>query len=117
MEEAKRCLRCDLRLQISLPVLPPEKWIEFSERNLDAVPEIEGVFQLVDSEKNIVYIKGAMNLREELKELLTSSQKARYFIWEEDPMYTKRESELLQHFMQQQGRLPEENAGLDEDLF
>jgi formate dehydrogenase beta subunit len=116
-EEAKRCLRCDLRLQISLPVLPPEKWMEFSERNLDAVPEIEGVFQLVDSEKNIVYIKGAMNLREELKELLTSSQKARYFIWEEDPMYTKRESELLQHFMQQQGKLPEENAGLDEDLF
>jgi hypothetical protein len=69
-EEAKRCLRCDLRLQISPPVLPPEKWIEFSEQNLDALPEIEGVLQLVDSEKNTIYIKGTLNLREELKELL-----------------------------------------------
>jgi hypothetical protein len=25
IEEAKRCLRCDLRLQISPPILPPVK--------------------------------------------------------------------------------------------
>ncbi|MFH0812147.1 MAG: FAD-dependent oxidoreductase [Pseudomonadota bacterium] len=117
IKEAKRCLRCDLRLQISPSLLPPEKWLDFSEGNIETVPEIEGVFQLLDSEKNIMYIKGAMNVREELKERLRSSQKARYFIWEEDPMYTKRESELLQHFMQQHGRLPEGNAEIDDDLF
>ena len=117
IKEARRCLQCDLRFQISAILLPPEKWLEFSERNVEVVPEIEGVFQLFDTEKNMIYIKGAMNVREELREQLTSSQEARYFIWEEDPMYTKRESELLQQYMQQHGKLPQGNAALDDDLY
>jgi hypothetical protein len=32
-------------------------------------------------------------------------------------MYTKRESELLQQFMQEFGRFPEGNEELDDDLF
>jgi bidirectional [NiFe] hydrogenase diaphorase subunit len=117
VQEAKRCLRCELRLQISHPIMPPEKWLEFSDMNLKDVPETEGVFQLFDSEKNVVYIKGAMNLLQELEEQLKSYEKAKYFIWEEDPMYTKRESELLQQFMQENGKLPEGNVELEEDLF
>ena len=35
----------------------------------------------------------------------------------EEPMYTKRESELLQQFMQQHGKMPEGNAGIEEELF
>ena len=115
--EASRCLKCDLRLQITPPIMPPEKWLEFNAENLEAVPETEGVCQLFDSDRNIVYIKGTMNLRQELEEMLKSYEKAKYFVWEEEPMYTKRESELLQQFMQRYGKMPEGNAGIEEDLF
>jgi len=117
MHEAKRCLQCDLRLQIAPCSLPPEKWIAFSADNVATVPETEGVFHLFDGQKNIIYIKGALSLREELEEQLGENKKAQYFLWEEDPMFTKRESELLQQFMQQYGKLPEGNAALDDDLF
>ena len=114
--EAGRCLRCDLRLQISAPLLPPEEWLEFEAKNVEPVPAVEGVYQLLDESKNIIYIKGAMNMRQELEEELASNEKARYFSWEEEPMYTRRESELLQQFLQQHGQLPSQNLGL-EDLF
>jgi formate dehydrogenase beta subunit len=116
--EAKRCLQCDLRLRISAVVLPPllEEWLEFSSENVSAVPETEGVYKLLDAEKETVYIKGTMNLRQDLEEQLSTYDKAKYFIYEEEPMYTKRESELLQQFMQQYGRMPEGNMEL-EDLF
>jgi len=115
-EEASRCLRCDLRLGISPTILPPERWLPFDADNVSVVPEIEGAFQLLDEEKKIIYIKGAMNLRQDLDEQLLTQERAHYFIYEEDPMYTKRESELLQKFLQQHGRLPEGNDEL-EDLF
>jgi ferredoxin len=117
LEEANRCLQCDLRLQITPPVMPPERWIEFIAENVESVPETEGVCQLFDKDKNIVYIKGGMNLRQELEAMSKSYEKAKYFIWEEEPMYTKRESELLQQFMQRFGKMPEGNAGIDEDLY
>jgi len=43
-------------------------------------------------------------------------EKARYFMYEEEPMYTKRESELLQQYIAQHGQMPEGNREL-EDLF
>lgn len=116
MEEASRCLRCDLRLEISPVTLPPEPWLPFDADKVSAVPEIEGVFRLLDEEKKVIYIKGAMNLRQDLEEQVSTQERARYFVYEEDPMYTKRESELLQGFLQQHGRLPEGNDEL-EDLF
>ena len=116
MEEASRCLRCDLRLEISPVTLPPEPWLPLDADKVRAVPEIEGVFQLLDEEKKVIYIQGAMNLRQDLEEQLLTQERARYFIYEEDPMYTKRESELLQKFLGQHGRLPEGNDEL-EDLF
>ncbi len=114
VEESKRCLRCDLRLQISQPVPPPEKWLEFNSKNVSLVPEKEGVYQLLDKRKIIIYIKGAANLRKDLEEQLKTNEKARYFGYEEDSMYTKRESELLQQFLQKHGRMPEGNEELEE---
>ncbi|MFQ6123972.1 MAG: FAD-dependent oxidoreductase [Candidatus Heimdallarchaeota archaeon] len=116
VDEANRCLRCDFRLQISPVILPPEKWLAFSVGNVQAVPETEGVFQLLNEEKQIIHIKGTPNLRQALEEQLNTNEKARYFIYEEDPMYTKRESELLQRYLQEFGRLPEGEEEL-EDLF
>lgn len=48
--EANRCLRCDLCLLFSKPILPPKKrlWVEFTQENVAAVPEKEGVYQLLD---------------------------------------------------------------------
>ena len=118
IEEAKRCLRCDLRLQILPPTLPPETGmlLEFSSENASAAPETEGVIQLFDEEKKILYIAGTMNLRDALEELLSSDEpgmsKAHYFQYEENDMYSKRESELIQQFMQEHGGLPE----LNEDM-
>ena len=116
--EGKRCLRCDLRLLLSKPVLAPkeELWMEFTADSVSQVPETEGVYQLLDADKNIIYIKGAMNLRRELGEQLEVQKKACYLIYEEQPMYTKRESELLQQYIAQHGQMPEGNREL-EDLF
>jgi len=118
MTEAKRCLRCDLRLLLSKPIWAPkeELWVEFTSEKVSQVPEAEGVYQLLDEEKNIIYIKGAMNLHRELEERLEVNEKARYFMYKEEPMFTKRESELLQQYIAQYGQMPEGNREL-EDLF
>jgi formate dehydrogenase beta subunit len=113
IEEAKRCLQCNLRLHISPVPFPPEKWLEFNPNNVNAVPEVEGVYQLVSDQKAIIYIAGTMNLLQELKEHLGETEgpisKARYFGYEENPMYTARESELIQQFIQEHGTMPEGN--------
>jgi formate dehydrogenase beta subunit len=116
-EEAKRCLRCDLRLQIASPVLPPEKWLEFEIEAMANTPEAEGIYQLLDENKMVIYIKGTINLRRELEEQLRTNKKAKYFIIEEAKMFTMRESELLQQFLKKHGKLPEQNLGLEEDLY
>jgi len=117
VEEAKRCLRCDLRLKIGQATLPPEKWIKFQTEAVAAVPETEGVFQLLDEDKNVVYIKGAINLRKELVEQAASNDRAKFFLYEEAKMFTMRESELLQQYMKKHGKLPEQNIGLEDDLY
>jgi len=96
--------------------LPPEKWLEFNSEAMSQVPEIEGAFRLLDEEKKIIYIASAQNLRHTLEEQLSSKPEAKYFDYEEDPMYTKRESELIQQFLQQHGHLPPGNEDVD-DLF
>ncbi len=118
MAEARRCFRCDLRLLLSKPIFPPRKklWIEFTKENVEGVPEVEGVYQLLDEQETVIYIKGAMNLHSEIEEQLEVNEKARYFMYDEEPMYTKRESELLQQFITEYGEMPEGNRELD-DLF
>lgn len=117
IEEARRCLRCHLRLMISPPLMPPEEWSEFSAILINAVPRTEGVFQLFDANRRLICIKGAMNIREELLDKLSTLEQARYFKWEADPMYAKRESELLAQYMQKYGHVPEGNTELDDDLY
>lgn len=114
-EEAARCLNCQLRLQLHDVPRPPDKWILFHSEALAQVPEAEGVFQLLDADKEIMSIVGTANLREALLEQL-SNEKAHYFGYEEDRMYTQRESQLIQQFLQEHGRLPGGNDELD-DLF
>jgi Fe-S-cluster-containing dehydrogenase component len=114
--EARRCLRCNLRLELSSVILPPEKWLPFDAHHIAEVPEIEGVFQLLDGEKEVVQITGTMNLRQELENQLATNENARFFVWEEDPMYTKRESELIQQYLQQYGQMPGAGSELD-DLY
>jgi NADPH-dependent glutamate synthase beta subunit-like oxidoreductase/Pyruvate/2-oxoacid:ferredoxin oxidoreductase delta subunit len=117
ISEASRCLRCDLRLQIRQPMLPPEKWMRFDAENVAKVPACEGVFQLLDNEKAVIYIKGAMNLQDELTEQITANKEAKYFLYDEAKMFTMRESELLQQFMKKHGKMPKQNIGLEEDLY
>ncbi len=116
VEEANRCLRCDLRLELSPVILPPEKWLEFSLENVSTVPETSGVYQLLDEKRLIISIVGTPNLRRDLEQQLQTVKKACYFGYEEDPMYTKRESELIQKFLKEHGRMPELNEELL-DLF
>ncbi|HEM62098.1 MAG TPA: BzdV protein, partial [Chloroflexi bacterium] len=116
-EEASRCLRCDYRLRILAPVRPPEKWLPFTQESVDTVPELAGVYQLLDEEKAVLAIKGVINMREALAAELDSHDQACFFIFEEDEMYTKRESELLQQYLQQHGELPGGGADELDDLF
>ncbi len=115
--EARRCLQCDLRLTIAQPPLPPERWLEFNRPNVDEVPAVEGVFLLADSGKKPIVIKGTENVQAGLLDKLQSPAEACFFVWEEDRMYTKRESELIQQHLKQYGELP--GGGDDEldDLF
>ncbi len=116
LQESSRCLRCDVRLQIPPVHMPPEKWIDFNAENIGRVPESGGAFQLLDKEKKTLFIAGAPNLRECLHRQLDEVTGARYFIYEKDPMYTKRESELIQQYLQRHGQLPPGNEEID-DLF
>jgi hypothetical protein len=117
-EEAGRCLQCDLRLLISKPVLPPKKklWLEFNQENVAKVPDKGGVYQLLDEKESVIFIKGAMNLQKELKDQLELKQEAHYFMYIEDQLFSKKESELLQQYIAEHGKMPKTNQEL-EDLF
>ena len=113
MKEAKRCLQCDLRLYMGCNPSPPEKWLAFNEENINEVPEEEGVFQLLDEVHNVLAIKGTANLRESLMEQLEENEKAAWFEFEEHKMYSQRESELIQQYLQKHGEMP---GGADDEL-
>jgi len=93
-----------------------EKWIDFTTENIESVPALEGVYQLLDEDKTVIYIKGTKNIHRALEEQLAVNDKARYFMYEADPLYTKRESEILQQYITRHGEMPEGNRELD-DLF
>jgi len=116
IQEAKRCLQCDLRLHLQQVILPPEKWIAFEAEAIRDVPEKEGVYQLLNEEKKVILISGSANLRQALEEHLNTDDKPCFFYYEENPMFTKRETELIQQYVQVHGEMPEGNLDL-EDLF
>jgi ferredoxin len=113
--EAARCLHCNLRLLMSDVAFPPEEWLALTSENADNVPDCEGVYILRDEEGNTIKIKGTMNLKDDITNELDS--KAKFFKFEEDQMYSQRENELLQQYMQKHGEMP--GGGDDEldDLF
>ncbi|MCJ7546384.1 MAG: 2Fe-2S iron-sulfur cluster-binding protein [Deltaproteobacteria bacterium] len=106
------------RSRLHKPTLAPQQQRSFEGKraNLTQVPETGGVYQLLDEKQNVIYIKGALNLRKELEEQLQINKQARYFVYEENPLYSKRESELLQHYLALHGEMPALNREL-EDLF
>ncbi|UCG07156.1 MAG: FAD-dependent oxidoreductase, partial [Desulfobacterales bacterium] len=115
--EARRCLQCDLRLLLGCNPAPPGHGFPFDEEHINDVPEEEGVFQLYDEERNVLAIKGTANLRQELLLALEDNQKAAWFEFEEDKMYSKRESELIQKYLQGHGEMPGGGADDLADLF
>ncbi len=114
--EAIRCLQCDLCLYLSKVPRPPVEMLIFNAENVALLPESSGVFILFNKDKKIIEIKGTPNIRKMLKEKLESSYEIKYFKFEKDPMYSKRESELLQQYIQQYGEMPCGGDELD-DLF
>ncbi|MCP4570229.1 MAG: BzdV protein, partial [FCB group bacterium] len=112
--EAGRCLQCNLRQNITPVILPPEKWQMFNAETVATIPDAEGVFQLLNAEKKVIRITGTQNIRQSLTECLENPGEGAWFIWEEDPMFTKRESELIQQYLQQYGEMP--GGGGDDDL-
>ena len=114
--EAKRCLQCDLRLQLRCNPVPPEHVFPFDEGHINEVPEEEGVFQLYDEKRNVLTIKGTANLRQELLLALDDNHKVAWFEFEEDKMFSQRESELIQKYLQKHGEMPGGGADDLDDL-
>ncbi|HYB49578.1 MAG TPA: FAD-dependent oxidoreductase [Burkholderiaceae bacterium] len=110
--EASRCLKCDLAPRITEAVLPPASWLDFTPEAVAGVTEEAGVFQLLDADKNVLLIKGVAALREGLREQLGRNESARYFVFEPAAMYTSRESQMIQAYLQQYGKMP--GGGSDE---
>ena len=97
-------------------MLPPSDWLEFNAAAVEAAPEKDGVYRLFDEHKEVIYIGSNANIRKGLQEILDSGDewvpKAGYLHYEETLMYTMRESELIQQFLEEHGRLPEGNESL-----
>jgi predicted molibdopterin-dependent oxidoreductase YjgC len=106
------------RSSLKAPVLPPESWLRVDSDAPASLPEGPGVFQLLDRSRTVLYIAGVGNLRRGLELALREPAVASavYFLAEEDPVYTQRESELLTRYAQQQGHLPPGND-MGDDLF
>jgi NADPH-dependent glutamate synthase beta subunit-like oxidoreductase len=110
--EAFRCLQCDLRLTVCKNPSPPEKWLPMTPETIAKAPSAEGVFILLDEKKETIKIAGVQDIRKALEAELEKG-KAKFFHFEEDRMYTKKESELLQQYMAQHGKMP--GGGDEED--
>jgi NADPH-dependent glutamate synthase beta subunit-like oxidoreductase len=115
VREARRCLQCDLRLHLGCNPPPPRPWLPFDEAHVKPVPAAEGVFKLMDAAHKVLTVKGTANLRQELLMAMADNQKAVLFEYEEDKMFSKRESELIQKHVREHGEMP---GGDDlDDLF
>jgi predicted molibdopterin-dependent oxidoreductase YjgC len=89
--------------------LPPEDYRALTDENIDAAPQASGVYQLIDERGTILYIKGADDIRQDLREMAKTVDKARFFTFELHGMFSMRENEMLQKFLNKHGKLPEVN--------
>jgi NADPH-dependent glutamate synthase beta subunit-like oxidoreductase len=117
VREAKRCLQCDLRLYMRCNPAPPVKWLTLSEENVRKVPETEGVFQLFDNDNHVLAIKGTANLQELLLKDAIENEQATRFQFEENKMFSQRESELIQQYLRKHGEMPGGGDSELDDLF
>ena len=117
VQEAGRCLQCDLRLHLRCNSSPPAHWLPFDEKHINQIPETEGAFQLLDGDHRILNIKGTANLRRDLLAALEDNDSASFFEYEEDKMFSQRESELIQKYLQEHGGMPDGGADDLDDLF
>ena len=117
VKEAGRCLQCDLRLKIrSNPVPAANRW-PLDDLHISEVPATEGVLQLLDSGHRVLAIKGTANLRRELTISLENIPTAAFFEYAEEKLFSKRESELIQKYIQQHGKMPGGGFAELDDLF
>jgi len=116
LAEASRCLECDLRFHIKPDVIPPEDRLMFDEETIRHLPEQEGVYIFYDDQKEVCQIGGVENLREALLEEYQKGVRINYFSYEEDPMFTQKERQLIQQYVKKHGKMPPGNDSLD-DLF
>ncbi|MFA6572177.1 MAG: FAD-dependent oxidoreductase, partial [Bacteroidota bacterium] len=114
--ETRRCLQCNLRMRIRQNPYPPEKYFEFNTENIQKIKSEEGVIQLLNSEKEVFLIKGSDNMQDTLLGFFNEGKEAKFFIHEADPLFSKRESELIQQYLQKHGEMPDSGDDLD-DLF
>jgi NADPH-dependent glutamate synthase beta subunit-like oxidoreductase len=117
VKEAGRCLQCDLRLHLRCNPTPPVHWLPFDEEHINQAPETEGVFQLLDADHQILTIKGTANLRQNLLAAMADNDSASFFEFEENKMFSQRESELIQKYLQEHGEMPGGDADDLDDLF
>jgi ferredoxin len=103
-------------LRLSPVKLPPEDGHVLTEENIDIVPDVSGVYELLDGNRTVVYIRGAASIRGDLKEKWKTVENARFFRYEEHGMFTMRENELLEKFLKKHGRMPDVNNEI-EDLY
>jgi formate hydrogenlyase subunit 6/NADH:ubiquinone oxidoreductase subunit I len=100
-------------------VLPPEDRLTLKAEVIEEeVPATEGVFRLFAADGRVLHISGVIDLRSALLAGLGGSfaGEACAFQFEEDPLYTQRESEMLARHLQEHGHLPEGNDVLG-DVF
>ena len=104
------------KLTFAPVILPPEENYDFTEETVLKIPEVNGVYRLLDEKGETIFIRGAEDIRKDLLEKLHSVGKARFFRYEEHDMYSTRENEILGEFLKKHGKLPEINDEIS-DLY
>ena len=88
----------------------------FTSWNLASVPKSEGVYQLFDSGKNLIYIGRSDDLNRRLNEHLNTTdpciKSAAYFTYEVTSRSAQRETEMLEEYKRIHGRYPRCNDQL-----
>jgi len=112
--EGQRCLKCNLMHDIGEAQMPPESWHPLEAVAVHALPAESGVYFLFDANKQVLAIKGVADLQAALALLLAQQGDGvpLFFSIEPAHYYSQRESELLQAYSAQHGRLP---PGIGED--
>ncbi len=88
-------------------------WNQLTNWEIQNVPESEGVYELADYSKAVIYIGRSNNLKRRLNEHLNTSdpclRSVQYFCYEKTWNSEQREQELLEEYRRIHGRLPKCN--------